>query len=103
MVDSQSQTKQVQEIAADYNHLPKRYIRKQDEEYGSLNNTGVSSPITEHIPIIDISILTSSPSELDKLKSAVSSWGCFQVSLSISLDIIYLGPEHLICGITICN
>ncbi|XP_023759956.1 protein SRG1 [Lactuca sativa] len=73
-----SQTKQVQEIAADYNHPPERYIRKQDEEYGNVSNTPVSSPMSEVVPVIDISLLTSSLSELHKLKSSVSSWGCFQ-------------------------
>lgn len=88
-----SQTKQVQEIAADYNHPPERYIRKQDEEYGNVSNTPVSSPMSEVVPVIDISLLTSSLSELHKLKSSVSSWGCFQVSLSLSLSSIntYIG------------
>ncbi|KAL4571437.1 hypothetical protein LXL04_018196 [Taraxacum kok-saghyz] len=74
----ESHTKQVQEIAADRNHLPERYIRKQDEEYGSLTTAGLSSPMTDDIPVIDISLLTSSPSELHNLKSAISSSGCFQ-------------------------
>ncbi|KAI3513820.1 hypothetical protein L1887_12003 [Cichorium endivia] len=73
-----SQTKQVQEVAADYDHLPEGYIRKEDEEYGCVNNSGASSPMSEEVPVIDISLLNSSLSELNKLKSAVSSWGCFQ-------------------------
>ncbi|KAI3811231.1 hypothetical protein L1987_20950 [Smallanthus sonchifolius] len=62
---------QVQEIAADCDQLPERFIRKDDEEYA-----GESCP-TE-IPVIDVSLLTSSHLELDRLKSAVRTWGCFQ-------------------------
>ncbi|KAI3811232.1 hypothetical protein L1987_20951 [Smallanthus sonchifolius] len=46
-------------------------------EYGNVTNyAGASSPAK--IPVIDVSLLTSSPLELDKLKSAVTTWGCFQ-------------------------
>ncbi|KAI3801793.1 hypothetical protein L1987_29908 [Smallanthus sonchifolius] len=62
---------QVQEIAADCDQLPERFICKDAEEYA-----GESCP-TE-IPVIDVSLLTSSHSELDRLKSAVTTWGCFQ-------------------------
>lgn len=71
--------KQVQEIAADCEQLPERYIRKQDEEYGA--NVTKSDFTSVDIPVIDFSLLTSSPLELDKLKSAVITWGCFQVLL----------------------
>ncbi|KAI3801791.1 hypothetical protein L1987_29906 [Smallanthus sonchifolius] len=64
--------KQVQEIAADCHQLPQRFIHNEDTEY----NAGASSPV--EIPVIDVSLLTSSPLELDKLKSAVITWGCFQ-------------------------
>lgn len=75
-----SVNKQVQEIAANCHHLPERYIRKLDKEYGHVTNAAAYSHA--EIPVIDISLLTSSPSpsELDKLKSAVITWGCFQVS-----------------------
>ncbi|KAK1420961.1 hypothetical protein QVD17_22960 [Tagetes erecta] len=68
--------KQVQEIAANCHHLPKRYIRKQDKEYGPVTNASASS--LADLPVIDFSLLTSSPLELNKLKSAVITWGCFQ-------------------------
>ncbi|GJZ05033.1 hypothetical protein Tco_0538308 [Tanacetum coccineum] len=68
--------KQVQEIAANCEQLPERYIRKQNEEYGAnVTKSDVTSAI---IPDTDLSLLTSSPLELDKLKSAVITWGCFQ-------------------------
>ncbi|KAI3781969.1 hypothetical protein L2E82_11997 [Cichorium intybus] len=102
MVESQSATarknqslesKQVQEIALDYDHLPERYIRKQDEEYGSVANAGPSSLVSEEIPVIDISLLTSSLSELDKLKSAVSSCGCFQ-AINHGIEVSFLDKVH---------
>ncbi|KAK1420962.1 hypothetical protein QVD17_22961 [Tagetes erecta] len=68
---------QVQEIASNSVHLPERFIRKQDEEYANITNAGES--FSPDIPIIDVSLLlTSSESELDKLKSAIVNWGCFQ-------------------------
>ncbi|KAI7735748.1 hypothetical protein M8C21_015405, partial [Ambrosia artemisiifolia] len=69
-------TIQVHEIEANYDQLPERFIYKDDEEYGNITNAGDSSQ-TE-IPVIDVSLLTSSHSELDKLRSALSTWGCFQ-------------------------
>ncbi|XP_076919637.1 protein SRG1-like [Bidens hawaiensis] len=70
---------QVQEIAADCQRLPERYIRKHDKEYANdhvTNSFTISSPA--EIPVIDVSLLTSSDVELHKLKSAVTTWGCFQ-------------------------
>ncbi|KAL8236970.1 hypothetical protein R6Q59_018051 [Mikania micrantha] len=69
-------SKQVQEIAADCRQLPERYIRQEDKEYGNVTNADVFLPA--EIPVIDVSLLTSSPLELDKLKSAIINWGCFQ-------------------------
>ncbi|KAI3801794.1 hypothetical protein L1987_29909 [Smallanthus sonchifolius] len=72
-----SMNKQVQEIAAECHQLPQRYIRQLDKEYGDVTNYAAASSPAE-IPVIDVSVLTSSPLELDKLKSAVTTWGCFQ-------------------------
>ncbi|KAI3801795.1 hypothetical protein L1987_29910 [Smallanthus sonchifolius] len=72
-----SLNKQVQEIAEDCDQLPERYIRQQDKEYGNVTNYAAASSPAK-IPVIDVSLLTSSPLELDKLKSAVTTWGCFQ-------------------------
>ncbi|KAK9055131.1 hypothetical protein SSX86_026213 [Deinandra increscens subsp. villosa] len=65
---------QVQEIADGCEQLPERFIRKQDEEYGHITDTGGAS----EIPVIDVSLLTSSQLELERLKSAIITWGCFQ-------------------------
>ncbi|XP_071718795.1 codeine O-demethylase-like [Rutidosis leptorrhynchoides] len=70
---------QVQEIAETCKHLPERYVRKQEEEYRHFNTTyDPNNPKIADIPIIDFSILTSSRIELDKLTSALSTWGCIQ-------------------------
>ncbi|XP_071699177.1 protein LATERAL BRANCHING OXIDOREDUCTASE 1-like [Rutidosis leptorrhynchoides] len=72
--------KQVLKIAANCNSLPERYIRKHHEEYGHVDTTdATSSPTTAaDIPVIDFSLLISSSSELEKLKSAITTWGSFQ-------------------------
>ncbi|KAA8535192.1 hypothetical protein F0562_030195 [Nyssa sinensis] len=75
-VDSLS--KSAQEMFIDGDEPPPRYIVKESK-FGSID----SSPLSAPIPIIDISLLASSSSfasdeELEKLKSALSSWGCFQ-------------------------
>ncbi|KAI7735747.1 hypothetical protein M8C21_015404 [Ambrosia artemisiifolia] len=67
---------QVQDIAAHCEQLPERFIRKEDEEYGNVTNSNASSPAK--IPVIDVSLLTSSPLELNRLKIAITTWGCFQ-------------------------
>ncbi|KAA8522958.1 hypothetical protein F0562_009381 [Nyssa sinensis] len=67
----------VQELVIDGDQLPERYICKENDR-GIID---ASVPLIE-IPVIDLSLLTNSSStgrqELDKLQSALSSWGCFQ-------------------------
>ncbi|KAJ0749652.1 putative thebaine 6-O-demethylase [Helianthus annuus] len=75
-VNRESVTIQVHQIAANYDQLPERFICKEDEEYGNITKT-VESSQTE-IPVIDVSLLTSSHLELDRLKTALTTWGCFQ-------------------------
>ncbi|XP_057508502.1 protein SRG1-like [Actinidia eriantha] len=69
--------KPLQELLIAGNNLPEKYIYK-DSDYGVIDS---SPPLTE-IPVIDLSLLaSSSPSgedEVEKLKSALCSWGCFQ-------------------------
>nr|XP_043618969.1 codeine O-demethylase-like [Erigeron canadensis] len=89
--------KQVQEIARNCNKIPERYIRKQDEEYGGghvTNNTDASSLPIAQIPVIDFSLLTSlSPVELDSLKSAITTWGCFQ-AINHGINSSFLEKVH---------
>nr|XP_043622669.1 codeine O-demethylase-like [Erigeron canadensis] len=88
---------QVQEIARECNNkIPERYIRKQHEEYGGrhVTNTNASSLPTAEIPVVEFSLLTSSSQvELDKLKSAVTTWGCFQV-INHGIDSSFLDKVH---------
>ena len=71
-------SKGVQELVINGGQPPDNYVYK--------NSTGgvpdVHTPLTE-IPVIDLGNLKSSATtveeELEKLRSALSSWGCFQV------------------------
>ncbi|GMH16515.1 hypothetical protein Nepgr_018356 [Nepenthes gracilis] len=72
----------VQEIASsinDSNQVPERYIHKNGYQQASDS----SAPWMDQL-LIDLSLLSSSSSpaaaaELQKLRSALTSWGCFQV------------------------
>lgn len=63
----------VQELVKKRVEVPDRY-RYQDPPYGAISS---SFPSVE-IPVIDFSHLTTK-AEIQKLHSALSSWGCFQV------------------------
>ena len=71
-------SKSVQELVINGGQPPDNYVYK--------NSTGgvpdVHTPLNE-IPVIDLGNLKSSATtveeELEKLRSALSSWGCFQV------------------------
>lgn len=69
--------KTVQELVFEGEEIPEKYIQKV---HGGLTNDAL--PYLE-IPSIDIGLLVSSSNsaadELQKLRSALSSWGCFQV------------------------
>ena len=75
-MNHESMNMQLQQISSDFDQLPARYVRK---EYKDFSGIGFSLVPSADVPVIDFSLLTSSPFELDKLKSAVSTWGCFQV------------------------
>ena len=71
-------SKSVQELVINDGQPPDNYVYK--------NSTGgvadVHTPLNE-IPVIELGILQSSATtveeELEKLRSALSSWGCFQL------------------------
>ncbi|EEF28712.1 conserved hypothetical protein [Ricinus communis] len=73
-------SKYVQEMSIDGDEPHARYIIKD-----ILN----PSPPSVSIPVIDLSLLSSLSSkgaeELDKLKEALSSWGCFQMKQIVEL------------------
>jgi hypothetical protein len=67
--------KAVQELVINGDQLPERYIHKGGD-------VGVLDVPLVQIPVVDIALLSSfstSTEELQKLRSALSSWGCFQV------------------------
>lgn len=72
-------SKRVQEMVLNGEEPPPPYICRDDDGTEDL------SPLLNSIPIIDISLFSSSApirkqeEELEKLKSALCSWGCFQV------------------------
>lgn len=68
----------VQELMNRGAEVPDRY-RYQDPPFGAISS---SFPSVE-IPVIDFNHLTT-PEEIQKLHSALSSWGCFQVLNSFS-------------------
>jgi hypothetical protein len=67
----------VQEMATNGQEPPVKYFSKGNDD-GVLD---APVPLIE-IPVVDLGLLTSpltSAQELEKLKLALSSWGCFQV------------------------
>ncbi|KAI8549276.1 hypothetical protein RHMOL_Rhmol06G0013100 [Rhododendron molle] len=78
--------KSVQEMSIKGDEPPQPLIVRHDVPFGPVD----TSPLLASIPTIDISLFSPLPSslessiqetqnELDKLRSALSSWGCFQV------------------------
>ncbi|KAL3624141.1 hypothetical protein CASFOL_032957 [Castilleja foliolosa] len=70
--------KTVQELVEDGDELPDRYIwRESNSDYCS-GPVDPNLALTAELPVIDVTQLESS-SELLKLRSALTSWGCFQL------------------------
>lgn len=72
-------SKSAQEMSINGDEPPPRFIVKENK-FGSLDT---SAPLLGQVPIIDINLLLLSSSsevddELEKMKSALSSWGSFQ-------------------------
>ncbi|KAL0337515.1 UNVERIFIED_CONTAM: protein SRG1 [Sesamum calycinum] len=82
MTEFSSTTKPVQELVEDGDELPQSYIWRSDNtgDYGAID---FSVPLATEIPVVDVSLLVSSSSALDpellKLRSALTSWRCFQI------------------------
>ncbi|OVA05857.1 Isopenicillin N synthase [Macleaya cordata] len=78
--EQQRLVKRVQELAINKKEPPSRYIRKPDNEQ---KQGPADDPLSYSIPIINLSRLLSSfirekEEEMEKLRSALSSWGLFQ-------------------------
>ncbi|XP_070667865.1 2-oxoglutarate-dependent dioxygenase 11-like [Malus domestica] len=73
-------SKTVQAVLIQGEQVPKKYIHK-------VENSGVQVPDASaaqliDVPVIDLALLTTfsiSADELEKLRSALATWGCFQV------------------------
>jgi len=57
--------------------VPERYVQPKDNQRQP-DADGVV-PLMD-TPVVDFSLLSSNPDELEKLHSALSSWGCAQVN-----------------------
>ncbi|KAL0345397.1 UNVERIFIED_CONTAM: Codeine O-demethylase [Sesamum radiatum] len=79
MTEFSATTKPVQELVENGDELPQSYIWRDNGDYGAID---FSVPLATEIPVVDVSLLVSSSSAMDpelvKLRSALSSWGCFQ-------------------------
>ncbi|GFQ01781.1 protein srg1 [Phtheirospermum japonicum] len=69
--------KTVQELVEDGDELPDVYIWRDSNSDYCYGPVDPNLALTAEIPVIDVTQLDSS-SELLKLRSAVTSWGCFQ-------------------------
>jgi hypothetical protein len=91
-------SKRVQEMVLTDEEPQKPYISRNDG-----TNEAIPRPPSDLIPIIDLSLLSSSEpcsaQELQRLRSALCSWGCFQVrnfypSRRLRLEMIAHNTEH---------
>jgi len=81
----------VQELVLKADNVPKNYMY---DEGGCGFGDALMPSEDDGIPVLDLLRLSSSSSaqqELPKLHRALHSWGCFQVSLSIS-------SKHNLCS-----
>lgn len=73
-------SKRVQDMCLDGDKPAKPYLCRDGD------NVEVVPASLSHVPIIDLGLIDQE-NEVVKLRSALSSWGCFQVSLeSINLN-----------------
>jgi hypothetical protein len=82
--------KSAQELALNPENVPNNYIHKEGG-VGFRDALLPSESDDIDIPVVDIGNLTSpstAQQELHKLRSALSSWGLFQVNLSCSYSLL---------------
>ena len=91
-------SKRVQEMVLDGEEPPALYICRDGEDTDDHTGNSTVSPI----PVIDLSLVLPSAAptdisiqELQKLRSALSSWGCFQVSMLLDILIVQLLSNQL--------
>ncbi|MED6205160.1 hypothetical protein PIB30_015276 [Stylosanthes scabra] len=76
--EKSSMTKSIYEMSMDGDEPPPQYVVKEDNNSIGLKDSLSSSSVMIPIPIIDMSLLSSSEPEIEKLRSALTSAGCFQ-------------------------
>ena len=79
-------SKLVQEIAKNSNEIPEQYLHKNGFPQA------IDAPdLWKDALLIDFSLLSSSSTELAKLRSALSDWGCFQVcKFKLLIELVHL-------------
>ena len=79
-------SKRVQEMVANGEQPPHLYICRDDGK--EADHQDVPASQLDSIPIVDLGVVSESTAdkqvdELHKLHAALSSWGCFQVRITI--------------------
>ena len=74
-------SKSVQEMSINSDEPPPEFHVK-DSSFGCTDSFDLSASVL--VPVIDLSLLLSSKDELEKLRLALESVGCFQVLYSFS-------------------
>lgn len=92
MAEAKPDPKTVQELSENGVEPPQDYVWT--------SNIEVDVPFAAGIPVIDVSRLVSSSVddvELVELRSALTTWGCFQVCLHVHLSIICRDIYQFFC------
>ena len=83
--------KSVQELVLNGDELPENYIHK-DRDGGDLDVPLVEIPV---VNLGQLKSLSTSKEELQKLRSALSTWGCFQVLIpTLNITSILSNSSH---------
>ncbi|KAM2673927.1 hypothetical protein EV2_015169 [Malus domestica] len=73
-------SKTVQEVLIQGEQVPEKYIHKVED--GGVQVPNASAAQLMDVPVIDLALLAASSisvDELEKLRSSLATWGCFQV------------------------
>ncbi|KAM2779472.1 hypothetical protein COP1_014736 [Malus domestica] len=73
-------SKTVQEVLIQMEQVPEKYIHKVED--GGVQVPDASAAQLMDVPVIDLAVLAASSisvNELEKLRSSLATWGCFQV------------------------
>ena len=92
----------VQQLAANVQEPPSRYLLREEEPLGG-NLAGTEMP--EPIPTIDLGLLSASNDveEAAKLRSALQTWGFFQVSFTFVSTFLLMDSCFSVTHIGLCE